>query len=466
VVSTFDELWGYTAESDRRLWDELVPPPTRKAAWRLTVTYAGFSGESVLLADLYQRGIAQPQIAPDLYAGEGQLTFWTHSPVAPWQTPRWYEQMRRQMRPNQFARMIQNRWVTSESSFVDLAMWDACVDRELKPAESDRNLPVYVAVDASLKRDSTAIVVVATDGERVRLVYHRIFQPSPDQPLDFEATIESTIVELCGRFSVQAVRYDPWQMASVSQRLIRLGVPMQEFAQTSGNLTDSSSNLYDLIKSQNLSVYADDGMRLSISQAVAVETPRGWRIAKEKQKHKIDVVVALGMACHAAVKQQQIAGWGVFEHYRRMAEAATEQAAPTLQQEHSHQAVLQIGSHPQRPADFVKVLLPAGSEVSHVMGITGAPYLVEIENDRRVVWVSEQDAMGMIDSPLALAMFEANAELRKDLQEKQRGDRPPLGQGMTWGDLAQAAEDARPRQWNDRGGMAHDALRAIGRWPQ
>jgi hypothetical protein len=45
-------------------------------------------------------------------------------------------------------------------------------------------------------------------------------------------------------------------------------------------------------------------MRLAISRAVAIETPRGWRIAKEKQAHKIDVVVALAMACHAATLGQ------------------------------------------------------------------------------------------------------------------------------------------------------------------
>ena len=28
----FDELWAYTSERSRRLWDELVPPPTRKVA--------------------------------------------------------------------------------------------------------------------------------------------------------------------------------------------------------------------------------------------------------------------------------------------------------------------------------------------------------------------------------------------------------------------------------------------------
>jgi len=42
TISTFDELWGYTSERSRRLWDEMVPPPTRKIACRFTTTYAGF----------------------------------------------------------------------------------------------------------------------------------------------------------------------------------------------------------------------------------------------------------------------------------------------------------------------------------------------------------------------------------------------------------------------------------------
>ena len=47
-------------------------------------------------------------------------------------------------------------------------------------------------------------------------------------------------------------------------------------------------------------------MRLSVSRAVAVETTRGWRIAKEKTSHKIDVVVALGMAALGAVSKGEI----------------------------------------------------------------------------------------------------------------------------------------------------------------
>jgi hypothetical protein len=35
---------------------------------------------------------------------------------------------------------------------------------------------------------------------------------------------------------------------------------------------------------------------------VAIEGTRGWKISKEKASHKIDVVVALGIACLAAVR--------------------------------------------------------------------------------------------------------------------------------------------------------------------
>jgi phage terminase large subunit-like protein len=67
TITVFDELWAYTSERSRRLWDEMVPVPTRKISVRLTVTYAGFEGESKLLEDLYKRGLAGEEVAADLY---------------------------------------------------------------------------------------------------------------------------------------------------------------------------------------------------------------------------------------------------------------------------------------------------------------------------------------------------------------------------------------------------------------
>jgi hypothetical protein len=59
----FDELWGYASERAHRLWDEMVPVPTRVISARLTVTYAGFEGESDLLEKLYRRGLRGEMVA-------------------------------------------------------------------------------------------------------------------------------------------------------------------------------------------------------------------------------------------------------------------------------------------------------------------------------------------------------------------------------------------------------------------
>ena len=229
VISSFDELWGYTSERSRRLWDEMVPVPTHKVSCRLTTTYAGFEGESTLLEELYKRGLKQQLLAPSLHAGDGLLMAWHHDPVAPWQTDEWLTDMRRSLRPNQYLRMIENRFVSGESSFVELSAWARCVDQRLGHTVSNPGLPIYVGVDASVKHDATAIVAVTFDqsAQQVRLVFHRIFQPSPNDPLDFEATIEATLLDLDNRFAVVKVLFDPYQMQAVSQRLARAGLPIE-----------------------------------------------------------------------------------------------------------------------------------------------------------------------------------------------------------------------------------------------
>jgi phage terminase large subunit-like protein len=304
TIVCFDELWGVTSERGHRLWDELVPPPTRKIACRLTVTYAGFEGESVLLEGLHKRGLRGKEVEPDLYEQPGMLMYWTHKHTAPWQTKEWCEQMREQLRTNAYLRQIENRWVTTDSTFVEMEWWDKCVDQQATPLLSNTALPIWVGLDASFKHDSTAIVACTYDAatKKVVLIWHRIFQPSPTDPLDFEETVEKSLFELRQRFRLKEVRFDPFQMVAVAQRLEKAKVPMEAFAQTVPNLTEASTNLYELIKSNNLIAYPDAAIRLAIQRAIAVETSRGWRIAKEKSSHKIDVVVALGMAALGAVQ--------------------------------------------------------------------------------------------------------------------------------------------------------------------
>jgi phage terminase large subunit-like protein len=93
-------------------------------------------------------------------------------------------------------------------------------------------------------------------------------------------------------------------MVATAQRLTQAGLCVEEFPQSPANLTAASQNLFELINAGNLVAYPDAQIRLAMSRAIAVETSRGWRIAKEKQSHKIDVVIALGMSALAAVRHQ------------------------------------------------------------------------------------------------------------------------------------------------------------------
>ncbi len=304
TISVFDELWGFTTELDHRLFDEMVVPPTRALGWRLTVTYAGYHDESELLEGLYSRGMAGEQVAPDLYAQPGLLMFWTHRFTAPWQTEAWREQMREALRPKAYLRLIENRWISSESSFVPIEWFDECVDATIRPLIREPRLPVWVGVDASTKRDTTAVVACTWDGaaQKVRLVRHAIWQPSPDDPLDFETTVEVELMDLARRFALREVRYDPFQMQATAERLRAARLPMLEFPQTAENLTAASTGLYELLKGRNLAVYPDEAIRQAVQRSVAVEMKRGWRLAKARASHPIDVVVALAMASYGAVQ--------------------------------------------------------------------------------------------------------------------------------------------------------------------
>jgi hypothetical protein len=63
----------------------------------------------------------------------------------------------------------------------------------------------FVGIDASYKHDSAAICVTAFDQstQMVRLLAHQVFQPSPEQPIDFELTIESYLLDLKRRFQLR-----------------------------------------------------------------------------------------------------------------------------------------------------------------------------------------------------------------------------------------------------------------------
>ena len=136
--------------------------------------------------------------------------FWSHKPIAPWQDEAWLTSMRRE-RASAYQRQVLNQFASSSSQFIEMSWWRGCVDPNATPALADKTLSVWVGVDASTKHDSTAVVAVtwSITARKVRLVFHRVFQPSEHAPLDFEATVEATLLDLQCRFRVRKVLFDP-----------------------------------------------------------------------------------------------------------------------------------------------------------------------------------------------------------------------------------------------------------------
>ena len=312
-LTTWDELWGFTTERDRRLYEELTPVPTRKNSIRFITTYAGFSGESDLLEDLYFEVFKEDHtVKPDAlrplgddfpaYAMGELFLYWDHEARMPWQTEEYYQSQWQQMRPNNFLRLHENRWVTSESGLFSMDKWDSCTDPQHRPPLPDKSIRLWVGVDASVKKDRSAVVSVYRDGDRLKLGPKRFWQPSTDDPMDLEETMEAYLLELFEGYTVRSVMFDPFQFHRSATTLSKKGLPMNEFPQTSSNLTEMGQNLFDLVEYGNITLYPCKELHFEASCSIARETGRGLKIEKEKSTQKIDQVIALAMAAMEATR--------------------------------------------------------------------------------------------------------------------------------------------------------------------
>jgi hypothetical protein len=302
-LAIFDEPWGIMSERAQRLFEELQPIPSEPEAWILMVTYAGFSGESVLLEKLYTAALTGERLDDELEVyRKGSITmFWSHTPRQPWQTDAYYDEQRQTLRPNAFKRLHQNEWVTGTEAFIQAERWDVCVDPTLAPQLGPFQYPTTLAVDASFKHDESAVMAVQVIGGKVVLVAHRLWKPTPDEPLDLELTIEAYLLDCHRRGQVRAIVVDPFQMHRSITTLQRMGLPIRELPQTVGNITSFGQALYDAIQGGTLRMYPSPELREQALNAVAIEGARGWKIAKEKSSRKIDGIVALAMATHDAI---------------------------------------------------------------------------------------------------------------------------------------------------------------------
>ena len=116
---------------------------------------------------------------------------------------------------------------------------------------------------------------------------HRIWKPTPTQPLDLEATVEEDLRDLGEQSDLVEILVDPYQAHRSITTLQAAGLPIKEFPQTTGNTTLMGQSLFDLLNGQNLIVYPSDELRQQALSTVAIENPEAGESPRRKHPGRL-----------------------------------------------------------------------------------------------------------------------------------------------------------------------------------
>ena len=319
TATFWTELWAYTSEASRRLWEELTPVPTRKSGFRYVETYAGYTDESDLLLDLYKLGTDGRRLThddidwpyddqPPIWVNERAHLFmyWDSGEVArrmPWQTDSYYAAQAQTMRPEAFDRLHKNLWTSSTSSFLPREWWDHC--RGVVPplilddGTPDISTPLVLAIDASVSGDCTALVAVRrdpTDDSKAMLCFYDVWYPSKGAPMDY-SELDARIREICVRYNIVEAAYDQFQLHKLMSDLRTDGIVWCRVFSQGAAREVADKQLYDMIRDRRLIHNAGPEFDEHIMAAAAKEAAGDkMRIVKKSNSQHVDLVVALSMA--------------------------------------------------------------------------------------------------------------------------------------------------------------------------
>lgn len=296
----FSELWAANQRAALQMWSEMTLSPTKYGrSFRWVESYAGMTGESPLLENLYDLGVKQGERLdlgiPDLevYANVSARLFclWNTQPRLEWQTPEYYAQEAAVLTPQEFQRVHRNQWVSSEDVFVPSEWWTACKTDlpALSPSQS-----LVIGVDAAVSDDCFAIVAVSREqGDKVAVRYVGVWKPPVNGKLDFDEP-EKELRRLCADYNVVQIAYDNFQLHHLMTRLKDL-TWVNDFKQGQPRLI-ADKNLYDLIRERRMMHSGEPVLTEHITNANRKPDEGHLRIVKRAHALKIDACVALSMA--------------------------------------------------------------------------------------------------------------------------------------------------------------------------
>lgn len=323
----FSELWAAKNLASQRMWTEMTLSPTKMGySQRWIETYAGFSGESIILEQLYEQGVREGRQLDlsftdadgdhdlsdlEVYANDAArlLVLWNTKPRCTWQTKDYYAQESAILAPSEYLRVHENKWATSEQAFLDdMQWWDACqvAPGSLPPMKPMQN--IVIALDAAVSSDCFGIVAVTRTGELTQVRYARKWTPKNGEKLLYSNPEDKhdtayplgEVRRLCKQYNVIKVVYDEYQLHQPTMELRRENIAaFKKFEQGADRLI-SDKHLYDMIRERKMQHQGEVDLRQHIQNANRKDDNERMRIVKRSDLLKIDLAVALSMATYEA----------------------------------------------------------------------------------------------------------------------------------------------------------------------
>lgn len=228
-----------------------------------------------------------------------------------------------------FRQLHLNQWLDySETPFVEMAIYDeGAGEVDLDAMENDRE-PCWLGVDLSASDDLTAVVAAwgnPDDGyavhpwffcpennlrrraERDGVPYpiwaeDGLIIPTGGNVIDVRA-IEAFIRELCARFNVMEIAFDPWGSRGMMANLAEDGLPAVEMRQGLITMAPAIKELERAILGRRLRHGGHPILRWHFSNiAVKIDDAGNMKFTKGKSKDKIDGAQATAMAVGRAAQ--------------------------------------------------------------------------------------------------------------------------------------------------------------------
>lgn len=192
----------------------------------------------------------------------------------------------RNMPENQARRYRLNQFVSSESSWLSQAKWNALAVADL-PHTTDS----VFAVD---RTENWGAATITQSVKHEGKVYTKIVASIPDPSLDW---LEAICVDLNTRYAPQAFVMESTVLKALSDRLRAQGITTEYQTQT--QLQNACATVYSLIQG-GVVVHAGDALlSAQVPRGVAKNTGDGWRVTRKDSVGDVDALLATIMGIYA-----------------------------------------------------------------------------------------------------------------------------------------------------------------------